>query len=354
MRAPVLARTTRTVGSTSLNVSLLVFMMIRLGGWRTVSLLAVLFLMSCWGRCLAGGKPLPAASRVLFETGFEAFEGYHTNLNVAGQNQWVSIGDGGNGLLAEAEGFAGQVAYVGFVGGTNDVLNLFRPVGLSPAGNSLPLIRFSVALEIFDSTTNAPQFDDFRWSAYNSLEQRLFTLEFDNERLKIDYGLDDDQGLKDSGYAFRSGEIYDLTIDLDFARNLWTAAIGNLVVVNAKPITTKGAKLDLNEIDAVWSLRKSGFPGDNFMIFDDYRIVATPLLDIPPTVEPVGLLQNGAFIVRILGEPGVSYSVESTSDFQNWALVGTGVAPSPSGVLEFQDLATQGLSAKFYRSYSIR
>ena len=312
--------------------------------------------LSIWagGPVRAGGKPLPAASRVLFETGFEAFEGYHTNLNLSGQNQWVAIGDGGNGLLSDADGFSGQVAYVGFVGGTNDVLNVFRPIGLIPVGGVLPIVRFSVAMEIFDSTTNAPSFDDFRWSAYNSLEQRLFTLEFDNERLEINFGLDDGVGLQGTGFSFRSGEIYDLTIDLDFARNLWTASIGSLVVVNAKPITTKGAKLDLNEIDAVWSLRTPGSPGDNFMLFDDYRLVATPLLDIPPTVEPVGMLQNGTFIVRVLGEPGVNYGVDSTTDFVTWSQVGTALAPAPSGIVEFRDLETKGQKAKFYRAYSLR
>lgn len=301
----------------------------------------------------AAGKPLPAASRVLFETGFEPFEGYRTDLNLAGQNQWVAIGDGGNGLLAGAAGFSGQVAYVGFAGGTNDLLNVFRPVALTPAANALPLIRFSVAFEVFDSTTNAPNFDDFRWSAYNTLEQRLFTVEFDNERLEINFALDDGQGFKFTGVKFNSGEIYDLTIDMNFARNRWTASIGNLVVVNSQPITTKQAKLDLNEIDAVWSLRKPGAPGDNFMVFDDYRLVATPLQEIPPTVEPVGRLQNGAFIVRVLGEPGVSYGVEATTDLKVWNLVGTGLAQSPSGIMELQDFATLGVSAKYYRAYSV-
>jgi len=315
----------------------------------------LLFLLSLIAsiRLGAAGKPLPAASRVLFETGFEQFEGYRVDRDLAGQNLWVAIGDGGNGLLASADGFSGQVAYVGFAGGTNDLLNLFRPVSLTPAGNSLPLVRFTVSFQIFDSTTNAPFFDDFRWSAYNTLEQRLFTLEFDNERLEINFALDDGAGFKFTGVSFRSGDIYDLTIDMNFARNRWTASIGNLVVVNSLPITTKGSLLDLNEIDAVWSLRQPRAPGDNFMVFDDYRIVATPLEEIPPTVEPVGQLQNGAFIVRVLGEPGVTYSVEATTNFKTWDLVGTGLAQSPSGIMELQDFATQGLRAKFYRAHSV-
>ena len=32
---------------------------------------------------------------------------------------------------------------------------------------------FKVSFQVFDSTTNAPYFDDFRWSAYNTREERL-------------------------------------------------------------------------------------------------------------------------------------------------------------------------------------
>lgn len=318
-----------------------------------IFLLLWLGLSAAWP-VVAAGKPLPATSRVLFETGFESFEGYRTDRDLAGQNQWVAIGDGGNGLLASADGFDGQVAYIGYVGGTNDLLNLFRPIGLTPTGSSLPLVRFTVALQIFDSTTNAPNFDDFRWSAYNTLEERLFTLEFDNERLEINFALDDGQGFKSTGYTFRSGDIYDLTIDMNFSRNRWTAFIGDLVLVNSQPITTKkGTQLDLNEMDAVWSWRQPDAPGDNFMVFDDYRLVVTPLQDIPPTVEPVGKLQNGAFIVRVVGEPGVTYSVEATTDLRTWTLVGTGLAQSPSGIMDLQDFAIQDSNAKFYRAFSV-
>ncbi len=299
----------------------------------------------------------PASERVLFETGFEQFEGYDPDFDLSGQNGWIGLGSGGNGVLAgPIPGFQGQVAYVGFnpPSGTNDLLNLFRPVALVPVGNSLPLITFKVSFQIFDSTTNAPFFDDFRWSAYNTREERLFTLDFDNDAQQINYVLDDGKGFKPTGWSFVAGEAYDLTITLNFARNLWTADINGAVIVNAQPISTRGSKLDLNEIDAVWAIRTPGKAGDNFMVFDDYRLTALPIDEIPPTLEFVGQLTTGATIVRVLGEPGVLYSLERTADFNSWIQVATGRATAPDGFVEIHDTTALRGDHRFYRARSVR
>lgn len=303
------------------------------------------------------GVAAPAAPRILFETGFEKFEGYDPDFDLAGQGGWVGIGSGGNGVLAgPVDGFKGQVAYVGFTApaGTNDLLNLFRPVGLVPVGNALPLITFEVSFMVFDSTTNAPYFDDFRWSAYNTREERLFTLDFDNEAQEINFILDDGKGFRSTGWSFRAGDPYDLVISMNFARNLWTAEVNGAVVVNAQPMTTRGAKLDLNEMDAVWAIRTPGRPGDNFMVFDDYRLTALPVDEIPPVLEYAGQLTTGPVLIRVLGEPGVNYVVEQTVDFVNWVQVAAGRAPSPEGVLELRDETALRSDRRFYRARSVR
>ncbi len=302
------------------------------------------------------GIAMPAEERIRFETGFEKVEGYDPDFNLAGQNGWIGLGSGGNGVLeGPIDGFRGQVAYIGFgaPSGTNDLLNLFQPVALTPVGTSLPLITFKVSFQVFDSTTNAPYFDDFRWSAYNTREERLFTLDFDNEAQQINYGLDDGKGFFSTGWSFAPGEAYDLTISLNFARNLWTADINGAVIVNAKPITTRGSKLDLNEIDAVWAIRTPGNAGDNFMIFDDYKLSTLPVDEIPPTLEYVGRLTSGPVIVRILGEPGVLYALEYTTDFLNWTETANGRATSPGGLLDLQDTTAPRSDQRFYRARSV-
>jgi hypothetical protein len=298
----------------------------------------------------------PAAPIVLFETGFEPFEGYNPNFDLAGQNGWVAIGSGGNGILPPTtDGFRGQVAYVGFSppSGSEDLLNLFRPVALNPVGPNLPIVTFSVSFQIFDSTTAQPYFDDFRWSAYNTLEQRLFTLDFDNDALEINFGLDDGLGFYPTGWTFEPGQPYDLVLILHFARNLWSASLNGALIVDSQPITTRGAKLDLNEIDAVWAIRQPGRPGDNFMVFDDYRLTALPPEDVPPAILFVGQLTTGPTLLRVVGEPGVRYAVDRSVDFNHWIEVGSGRATSPDGTLEIQDPTALRSDHRFYRARSM-
>lgn len=312
--------------------------------------------LAAWASMALLGLRLVAGERVLFETGFERFEGYDVNKDLAGQNGWVAIGSGGNGVLpGPIDGFNGQVAYVGFSppSQTNDVLNVFRPVGLSPAGGPPPLVTFRVSLMVFDSTTNAPYFDDFRWSAYNSREERLFSIDFDNDAQAIQYVLDDSFGFRPTGWSFAPMEPYDLVVTMNLARNRWWAEVNGTLIVEAQPITTRGAKLDLNEMDAVWVVRRPGRPGDNFMVFDDYKLTALPLEDIPPVMRYVGQLTTGPVLLRVLGEPGVAYVVEQSADLRLWSEVARGTATSPDGTLEIQDATAPRAARRFYRARSV-
>jgi hypothetical protein len=305
---------------------------------------------------------LVANPKVLFETGFEKFEGYAPNQELVGQGGWVGVGSGGNGVLGEPlDGFHGQYAYIGFAGPTNasDAFNnVWHPVGLQPVGGDLPVVQFSVSLQIQDSSTNAPYFDDFRWSFYGVDASRLFSIDFDNDTRLVNFVLDDGSTqqpppFRPTGYSFHNGTPYDLLVTLNLGRNLWTASINGAVIVNSQPITTKVQPLTLGDIDAVWAIRNPQTPGDNYMLFDDYRIEATALTEIPPTVEVIGpLATNGAFLVRIYGEPGVHYVLEATSDFKTWVSVASGDGPKPGGILDLQDASAGIHPHRYYRASS--
>lgn len=309
-------------------------------------------------RCGAG-DPQPASlplPRILFETGFEPWEGYDIDSDLAGQNGWISEGSGGNGMLAgPLAGFDGNVAYVGFSppAKTNDFLNVWRPIGLKPLGNDQPVVQFTVSMQIFDSSTNAPYFDDFRWSVYNTRGDRLFTLDFANSDRTINYLLDDGKGFQPTGFSFRNDEIYDLVVLMNFHRNVWSARVNDVLVVNGAPMTTKSRPLELGDIDAVWAINGGGKPGDNFMVFDDYQITAQPVSSIPAMLTPLGLLTNSRFLVRVYGEPGLTYVLESSTDMQNWLPAGNGIAQSPGGYADFQDLPDVRGRQKFYRAYAV-
>jgi len=310
---------------------------------------------------------------ILYETGFERFEGFSADQDLVGQGNWIGLATdlegkptvlAGNGVLSEpVPGFQGQYAYIGYDAPQRAAdFNIWRPVNLRPTGQPLPLIRFQVSFQINDSTEQAKFYDDFRWSVYSVAEHRLFSLDFDNDSLGVNYILDDARGdqpppIVPTGFTFEHGEPYDLEMDLNFQRNLWTARINGVVVVNAQPITSSGAALTLGDVDAVWVIRTPGSPGDNYMIFDDYRISVLPLSDIPPTLEPVGLLNNGAFVVRVFGEPGVTYRLEAStltaSGPSSWTAVATGLAQSPGGYVDLQDPGAGAEASRTYRAVSV-
>jgi hypothetical protein len=291
------------------------------------------------------------AQTALYSTSFESAEGYTGELSLIGQNGWVGYGSGGNGIVTNFIPGWGQQAYIGFFppDETNDFFSVYRPINFAPVPASRPLIKFSVVMQIVDSSSTNRSWDDFRWSVYNTNGMRLFSLDFDNSSLLVSYLLDDDAGFVSTETKFDNQGSYDLVIAMNFGRNLWSATLNDQVIVNAKPITTTGAPLNLGDVDAVWSLRDPASPGDNYMLFDDYRITAESSASIPPRLEARGMRSGGSSKARIYGEPGLTYRVEVSADLKHWEPLMTFTAP-PGGVLEFQDPGAVSSPQRFYRA----
>jgi hypothetical protein len=291
---------------------------------------------------------LTAAPVVVFQTGFEISEGYQEGI-LSGQKGWVAYGTGGNGIVSGFFEGSGQQAYVGFNPPTNieDLLNVWKPIDYAPLVVGRPIVRFSVHMEIVDSTNG--EYDNFRWSAYNTNGARLFSLDFDNYFGTISYGLDDTNGLVETGFNFSNDGGYDLVITMNFAQNRWTAELNDTVVVNAKPITTTGAALNFGDMDAVWAIFNPQAPGDNFMVFDDYRVTADTVTVIPPRLEAVTRLNDGRFLLRVNGEPGVNYVIEASTNLGSWVPLDTRTGPTPGGVFEYLDGTAGDADMRFYR-----
>ncbi|MBI5384588.1 MAG: IPT/TIG domain-containing protein [Verrucomicrobia bacterium] len=222
-------------------------------------------------------KLLPArAPNTIFSTGFEAAEGYARGT-LTGQKGWVDFGSGGNGVATNLLSGSVQQAYIGYAPPNfGDQLFVWQPLNYTPNTNSLPVVEFSVLMEIDDSSNFA--YDDFHWSVFNLANHQLFSLTFNNSTLDIAYLLDDGADYVRTGFTFENGVMYHLIVTMDFGRNRWSATLGDAVLVRELPITTTGAARDLGDIDAVWVPRNDFAPGDNFMIFDDYQVVARPSL----------------------------------------------------------------------------
>lgn len=305
----------------------------------------VLFLLCAW----SGGRSAVAAERVLYETRFEIAESFDPALTLVGQSGWIGFGSGGNGLVEDFFAGQGQHAFIGFAAPTNssEFLNVWRPVGYVPGPTNPPTVRFSVLMSIEDSSSTTNR-DDFRWSIYNQRGDRLFTVDFDNHSLGINYLLDNGTFVP-TGLSFSNSVAYPLQISMDFTANRWSATLGATTVATNLAITTRGVPLDFGDADAVWAIRKPGSPGDNFMVFDNYRVVA----DAGGTGHPAPRLEAVAyvkepkgFLIRGQGTPGVRYVLESTADWGTWVPLTTNTMPAEGS---FPHLDTGGAGVRFYR-----
>jgi hypothetical protein len=307
------------------------------------------------------GQSNDNVSQLLFETSFEVEDGYSEDADLIGQNGWIGFAggdafletsdDGSTGLLTDFLEGQGQQAYIGFVKPdhkTNvEFLSLLQPLTYEPTDNSGEILRFSVSVGIYDSTNG--ERDNFRWSIYNTEGFRLFSLDFDNETRAISYALDDAEPLQATGFDFDNDTFYDLRIDIDFPGNKWSAWASDVLIVEDLPVSTQNLKRDLSDIDAVWAIFKTDAPGDNFMVFDNYRIEVIKDAPLPPILMPLGQLPNGSFVIRVKGQANAIYQVEATTDFNDWQVVQNKIDLGETGTIDWVDDTAPSKQQRFYR-----
>lgn len=304
-------------------------------------------------------------AKLIYETHFEEDEGYSFDVDLIGQNGWIGFGggdsfleqsnDGSTGLVTDFLEGQGQQAYIGFVKPEHETdiefLSLLQPLDYAPADGSGDILRFTVSMGIIDSTNG--ERDNFRWSVYNTEGFRLFSLDFDNETKVISYALDDAEPLQPTGFEFDNDTFYRIRLDIDFENNKWSAYAGEVVLVKDLPVSTQNLKRDLSDIDAVWAIFNPEAPGDNYMVFDNYRIETWGDPPAPPSLRPLGRLPNGDFVIRIEGPAGGQYQVEATTDFREWVVVQDKLELNQTGKLDWVDDSASADTARFYRLKSL-
>ena len=138
-------------------------------------------------------------------------------------------------------------------------------------------------------------------------------------------------------------------MDIDFQGNKWSAWASDVLLIEDLPVSTQNLKRDLSDIDAVWAIFKPDAPGDNFMVFDNYRIEVIEDAPPPPTLKPLGQLPNGGFVIRIEGQPNTVYQIEATSDFTNWSVVQNKIDLGATGRVDWVDDSASTSQTRFYR-----
>lgn len=298
------------------------------------------------------GFNLSRAATNVYSTQFETAEGYNNNLDLIGQLGWTGEGTGGNGLTEDYIAGQGQHAYVGFnaPASTNEgQLVVWKPINFNPVATGLPIVRFSVQLQVTDSPNG--DYDDFRWSVYNTQGNRLFSLDFDNLFLDVNYLLDGTNKLFLTGIRFTNEVTYALAVTMNFGSNRWSATLNSTVIATNQPITTANAPLNLGDVDAVWIINSTNNPGDNFMVFDNYRITAEAIAEPPPPTAQMHFLSRtaeGWALLRVFSQAGSRWSVDATTNFIHWTALKTNTV---SGTFfDHVDQTATGFNQRYYRA----
>jgi hypothetical protein len=211
-------------------------------------------------------------------------------------------------------------------------LTVWRPINFSPIAANKPVVQFSVLMSIVDSSNS--NYDDFYWSVYNAQGNRLFTLDFDNYRRRIYYQLDGTNNWVWTGQTFVNDDPRTLVIAMNFIQNSWSATFGGVLLATNQPITTTGAPLNLGDVDAVWTVFDPAYPGDNYMVFDNYQITAEVLP--PPLViahYPSGSVNRFVSYVDVTFNQRVDPATFTTNDL---------VLTAPSGPISASQITLSG------------
>ena len=285
-----------------------------------------------------------AGSTVIFSAGFEQSEGYIAGFPLDGQRGWVANGTGGNGVLSGVN----QQVFLGYNAPLSDSetsTTVWKPLNYgSVLSNSI--LKFYVEMAVIDSSPGVIDRDEFRWSVYNTNDDRLFSLIFDNGSLEI-FSFLSDGTTYDTGISFKNGVSYTLVILMDFAQNRWNASLnGSDLKINGPISVNPQVPLTFGDVDAVWFYTDPANPGDNYMLFDNYRVSLESATR--PTLQSISAT-NRQFRLRLFGENRVGYAVEASSTLasNSWVAIATNIVSS--GSFDLVDPMQPPPSQRFYR-----
>ncbi len=299
-----------------------------------------------------------AATTNVYFTQFEAGEGYSTNFTLVGQAGWEGDGTGDNGVVNQYLLGQGQQALVGGYSPlpADESLVVWRPIDFNPIAAGYPIVKFSVLMNIADSLND--QWDLFRWSVYNMQGRRLFSLDFDNypyndyqNYLGVGYRLDGTNTTQFTGLKYVNNSNYTLTVTMNFASNRWSATLNNSLITTNQLITTTNAQLTLGDVDAVWLIYETNAPGDNYMLFDNYRITAEtiPLAPVTPAqVQFLGRTGEGWALLQVFGDNNSRWALDATTNLVSWTALETNQILGTH--FDHIDDTAAGLPRRFYRA----
>ena len=260
----------------------------------------------------------PAQAADIYATDFESF--------TAGSNQWAGTdgwvsnvdGSGVHGIDNNIVSGLGKTAYLGYYPPTTNFVTILRPVSYDPVSNNTPVIRFESLMGIQDSTNGRG--DSFFVSFYNMAGQFLAAIRFSNNPFTLGIWRDDDASEIDTGLDFFPGQLHLLRAEIDFATNRWTASLDGIPLFTDAVFNASGKTLNLLAVASEWKLtsQDTALYGNNWLLVADWRLWTVPPGLDTVVIEALSADTNGIPQITWFGEPGFTYELQYTADFQSW------------------------------------
>jgi hypothetical protein len=279
-----------------------------------------------------------------YYTGFESPTFTSGPDKVRGTDGWsgpvLFAGKALSGILSESQHGVkgiGNAAYLGanptrVIGVADKSVYLRRAVNLDPVALGQEVASFSVVVGILDSTADSNfRRDNFEFQVWNTSSQLLAGIQFDNSRLDSLTGLPlrsiyllywngSAFVYTNTGYSFlpQTPEILDFRIN--FRTNRWTVSLGGAPLFQDFPFYNGSSARNLGSVRAqmqvtnTYPLSTDIYPGDNYMLFDDYRLRTDP---VTVTLES-SLTATGACRLDWNEEYGHRYRLQYSADCASW------------------------------------
>jgi hypothetical protein len=218
-----------------------------------------------------------AGGDFLYATDFSSFPQGLAKL--AGVDGWV----GNNTLFGymhgittafEGGGLGGYLGYYQAMGASP--VSVYRQVNFQPVAQGKPVVYFATKMELVASTNG--YHDAFAFTYYNRVGMPLASLLL---QTNLHLWRNDGNGWTDTGKLYAKGTVYDLLLTVDYAANKWSAVLGRETLFTNETFHAGSQTRDLGMVAVQWYLTALYYPGNNFLLFDDYSIAAAPALSLP-------------------------------------------------------------------------
>lgn len=277
-----------------------------------------------------------------------------------------------SGILSEAQHGVvgiGNAAYLGgnpsrVTGVGSKQVYLRRPVNIDPVALGQEVASFSVVFGIKDSTsTSSFRRDNFEFQVWNNSGQLLAGIQFDNSTLDSLTGLPQRSiyllywngtsfVYTNTGYTFLPETLELLDFRINFRTNRWTVSLGGSPLfqdiafysgLNAKNFGSVSAQMQVRN---TYPLSTDIYPGDNYMLFDDYQVRTDPVT----VALASSWTDTGACKLVWNEEYGHQYRLQYSSDCTTWSdFTGTIHTAAATSDFSYTDTTTPRPAKRFYQ-----